>query len=157
MILLKLIIVGQHSRLLSSYSGLTISTEQYSVNSSVCKLTSSGPTLILSTQIPSVNSQDLYPNDFHHSRIRNQLMTGDWGATHKLKPRSFNKLFSAPPLLTTRWSPPCTIAKYYFSLTQYLTPFRIVVSVYYSTLLSSQIPSLTEFTDSHWFLSCPSS
>jgi len=32
------------------------------------------------------------------------LTTGDWGATHKLKPRSFNKLFSTPTSLPVCWS-----------------------------------------------------
>jgi len=32
------------------------------------------------------------------------LTTGDWGATYKLKPRSFNKSFSAPMSLTVHWS-----------------------------------------------------
>jgi len=31
-------------------------------------------------------------------------MTGDWGTTHKLKPRSFNKLFSTPMSLPVYWS-----------------------------------------------------
>ena len=127
MILLKLIIVGQRSRLLFSYSRLTISTEQYSVNSSVCKLTSSGPTLVLSTQTPSVNSQDLYPDDFYHSKIRNQLTTGDWGATHKLKPRSFSKSFSTLISLTVRQSLlsgfAITVKYYLFSeIVQYIVP-----------------------------------
>ena len=39
-------------------------------------------------------------------------MTGDWGTTHKLKPRSFNKSFSAPTSLTVHQSILFIIAKY---------------------------------------------
>ena len=40
------------------------------------------------------------------------LTTGDQGATHKLKPRSFNKSFSTPTSLTIRRSLLSIIAKY---------------------------------------------
>jgi len=39
-----------------------------------------------------------------HSKIRNHLMTGDRGTTHKLKPRSFIKSYSAPTSFTLCWS-----------------------------------------------------
>ena len=39
-------------------------------------------------------------------------MTGDWGATHKLKPRLFNKSFSTPTSLTVCQSLLSIIAKY---------------------------------------------
>ena len=55
------------------------------------------------------------------------LMTGDQGATHKLKPRSFNKSFSTPTSLPVRWSllsgSAITIKYYLFSeVVEYIIP-----------------------------------
>jgi len=65
-----------------------------------------------------------------HSKIRSHLMTGDWGTTHKLKPRSFNKSYSTPILFTFRWS--------------LLLEFILLLSniiLWYSTLLRSRVYS----------------
>jgi len=82
-------------------------------NSSVCKLTSSGPNLLLSTRTPSLNS--LGPLSWRLSttpKYATNLTTGDRGAIHKLKPRLFNKSLSAPTFLSHRWSLLSIIAKY---------------------------------------------
>jgi len=50
-------------------------------------------------------------DDFYYSEIRDHLTTGDRGATHKLKPRSFYKLLSTLLSLTVHRTFPYTLAK----------------------------------------------
>ena len=121
---------------------------------------STGPNPISVHSVSILLPKDLFLTTSLNFKICNHFMTRDWGATHKLKPRSFIKLYSTLiSFLSTRvssWGFSLIIKYYLFSEVVQYTILEYN-SIYNSAPLFSAIPSLTEFTNSHWFLLCFSS
>jgi len=80
------------------------------------------------------------------------LTTGDQGAIHKLKPRSFNKSFSAPMFLTVCRSLLFIIAKYIPLRHRTLLRNRVwfLIITYISFLRNSVLDKLELFGKSTW-------
>jgi len=77
---------------------------QLQYNSSVCKLTSFSPNTLpvySGFLVHFLRTSSLTTSLY--SEICNHLTTGDWGITHKLKPRLFIKLYSALTSFTFHW------------------------------------------------------
>ena len=96
--------------------------------------------------VPILLPKDLFLTTFLNSGIHDHFMTGDWGATHKLKPRSFIKLYSTLiSFLSTRvfsWDFSLIIKYYLFSKVVQYTVLEYN-SIYNSTPLFSVILFLT--------------
>jgi len=129
---------------------------QLQCNSSVCKLMSTGPNPIPVHSVPILLPKDLFLMTFLNSKIRNYFMTRDQGTTHKLKPRLFIKSYSTPTLFFSAgvfsWGF-FLIVKYYLFSDVVLYSIPELIPIYYSIPLYFAFLSLTEFTNSHQFLS----